>query len=179
MLFTVGGTLLMLMQVANLSAVDLVVSPVKGSAGLQETEVREDGEAGLFNRSLKECVGEDGSAVREEQCIDKALDECIEEFQSTAGQVACIVLATELWEKKMKTAYEQLSDIMDADQKKALASSQDKWEKSVEADIHLLIAVQGPGTMWVPSRPYKKYEEIKLRTGTLRSHLEMLQQAQD
>ncbi|QQS40516.1 MAG: hypothetical protein IPM63_14260 [Acidobacteriota bacterium] len=46
------------------------------------------------------------------------------------------------------------------------------------ADIDLLIAVQGPGTMWVPSRPYRKYEEIKLRTRTLRSHVEMLQLSQ-
>ncbi|REJ75970.1 MAG: DUF1311 domain-containing protein [Acidobacteria bacterium] len=168
-IISLGGIILALLMVGNLAAISSDNATIGASAGFEGAEVRQDNEADFLNAKIKECTGSDESEAKREKCVDEALDTCIDTYQSTAGQVACIRTATDIWEKKMNAAFNELTAKMDGEQGKALSVAQESWKRSIEADLDLLYAIQGTGTMYVPMRAYQKYEWVKGRANTLQA----------
>lgn len=110
--------------------------------------------------------------------IDKALDECMEQYYSTHGMVACIDTAYQSWDAELNKIYQKLKLALDAKQKAALKKAQLAWIEQRDAEVELIGAIYASkqGTMYRPMASYEIVDIVKQRALDLAAYYDLLQE---
>ena len=112
--------------------------------------------------------------------IDKALDACLDKDSTTAGMTNCIGNAYEKWDKELNRIYAELMKKLNPEGKANLKDAQLQWLKFRDSEFKLQDSVYSTleGTMYIPMRASDRMEVVKKRAVELKSHLELLKEAQ-
>jgi uncharacterized protein YecT (DUF1311 family) len=112
--------------------------------------------------------------------IDKALDACLDKDSTTAGMTNCIGKAYEKWDKELNRIYAELMKKLSPEGKANLKDAQLQWLKFRDSEFKLQDSVYSTleGTMYIPMRASDRMEVVKKRAVELKSHLELLKEAQ-
>ncbi|GAB1410929.1 hypothetical protein MASR1M90_20830 [Desulfovibrionales bacterium] len=110
--------------------------------------------------------------------IHNKLDQCIENYPSTVGQIDCIDIALKDFDKKLNTAYKELINSFDQEGKEALRQSQRKWIQFRDSEIEFLghYYRNFSGTMYSPMHAHEILSITSKRAQELQNYLDFLKE---
>ena len=110
--------------------------------------------------------------------IDNELQNCLDssENYTTKGMTDCVSMATEKWDAELIIKYNQLIDLLTAEQKEKLKIAQREWieyrDKEIDFSNQLYYDMQG--TMWIPVAAQTKLQLTRQRTFELEGYISNL-----
>ena len=112
------------------------------------------------------------SNSQEQDPIDTALSECMNEDYSTQGMLRCINTAIESYDLEMNKVYNSLMEKLSFDDRELLRESQRTWINFRDKDIKSIEAIYAnfDGTMYLPMQAIDRMNLTKHRVQELKSY---------
>lgn len=110
--------------------------------------------------------------------ISESLDQCIEQDPSTSGQLECMDIAFDKWDKELNRIYTILMNRLDDDSKETLRESQRQWIKFMDKELGFLDDYYSnfSGTMYVPMHAFEPIRITSERAQKLQDYLDFLEE---
>jgi len=113
-----------------------------------------------------------------EDPIDRAMKVCLEENQTTQGQLFCVNEADSQWEKELEEIFEVLRKSIDPQDQRTLANAQAKWDEYRDKEFLLVDIIyprsSGSGTINLVLNRSRQVEVVKERVLELRHYVSYL-----
>ena len=108
--------------------------------------------------------------------IDKWLNDCITQNQSTTEMLECAKEAYTKWDKELNNVYKELMKLLDSNSQKKLKESQKQWLKYRDEEFSFIGQLYSTkeGTMYLPMRYFDMIEIIKNRVLILKNYIQVL-----
>ena len=116
-------------------------------------------------------------AYKQEFIIDKTLERCLDQNESTMKTIRCLDQAYINWDRELNRVYKLLLAKLQPDQKTVLVQAQLNWIKFRDSEFQLINSIysQLQGTMYLPMSVYQKVEIVKNRSRELNQYWEILE----